>query len=171
MRVGASSSDVLSVEIIALALADAVRNRGVVGWAHGDRFCGGVAATVGIRSRNGVVARTTDGYRRVSGGIAPRIRVRTSGGKRYVVSLAEATVTADAHIRQRIHRHRDACGCRAALRVGGGNGIDTALANANVAIRTTIVPKVGDPTIGGKGSVLVLAEGGVARNGWSRRRG
>ena len=100
-RVGicACGSEVLPVEIVALALADAVRERDVIGRVDGNRLRGDIAATVCIRTRDAVVARAADGYGRVAGRIAPRIRARARGRERNVIALTETVVAADAHIR------------------------------------------------------------------------
>ena len=99
MRICSRGGKVLAVEVIVLALADAVRKRDIVSGVDGDRLCGNIATAVGIRARDGVVARTANGYCRIGRSIAPRIRARACSRKRNVITLTETVVAADAHIR------------------------------------------------------------------------
>lgn len=130
------------MEAVAFSFAHTVRERDVVGWIHGNRLRGGVRTTVRVRACDVVGARTTDGYGRIGGSIAPYVRARACSRERDIIALAETIIASDVDIRQRVHRNRDACGSGTALRVGGGYGIDTALAYANIVVRTAVAPSV-----------------------------
>ena len=119
MRVSACRSDVLSVEVVTLAFAHAVRERDVVGWIYRDGLRCRTAATVCICTRDDVGVRIVDGYRRIAGKVAPRIRIRACRGESDVTALAEAIVAADVDIRQRINRHRDISQGGAAFGISG----------------------------------------------------
>ena len=158
MRVSAHSCNVLSVEIVAFTLTDAMRQRDIVCRVHQDRLRGGLAAAVGICACNGVGARIANRYRSIGGSIAPHVRACTCSRKRHVVSLTETTVASNIDIGQRINSNRNIRRIRTAFRVGGGYGIDTALAHGDAAVRTGIAPNVGGAAVGGKCGALALTD-------------
>ena len=168
MRVSARRSNVLSVEIVAFALADTMRERDVVGRVDGNGLCGGVAAAVGIRSRDGVGVRTADSCRRADGGVAPRVGACTRSREHEAVTLTETAAARDTHIRQWVHRDGHIrCG-GTPFRVGGCNSIYTALAHADAVACAGVVPEVGDAAGGRERGRFALTDGGVARDGGRR---
>jgi len=142
MRVSTRSSDILAMKVVAFAFAHTVRERDVVRRVDGNCLRGCVRTAVRVRTRNGVGTRIADGYGRIGGSVAPHVRARARSREGDVIILTETAVAANIDSWQRVYRHGNVCRGGAALRVGGGYGIDTALAYANIVVRTAVAPSV-----------------------------
>ena len=168
MCISSRCGKVLSVEVIAFALADAVRERSVVCWVNGNRLRGGACASVGIRACNRIGASIVHGSSRIGTAVAPRIRARACGRELHIAALAETAVADDAHVRQWIDRNCDVCGSGTTFGVGSSYGVYTALRNIDVVIGVAIAPSVAIAAISGESCGLSLTNGGSAGNGWHR---